>query len=172
MEQHSEMFYCVNTTESHTFHRSYPHCYERMKDVAEEGGCKTSPFTNEKCLNLDKLEIELARKEGRSLRSTMDIAFGVSIFDAKAGTIKKRTLVLCDYKLRVRSPRNLGKKELDSKISGSKAILGQSLPICQSNYFVFTNDKKEEAYNHLRRLYSNKKTAIALTITELAELYF
>jgi len=161
----SNFKYCNETTKSHGLAKSYSNCIELLSNVSENEGAKSNPFSDEECLNMDKVENILARKEKRDARKTMDISFGVA--DGK-----NKCYVLCEYRLNYNNPNNLSKSELDAKLSNTKNLLGTELTIHKFYYFVFAHNIKQQAIHSLRRLYQNKSNMVALELADLKDIFF
>lgn len=128
MEKQNNCKYCSITTQQHYLARNYAQYVEKINDVMLAEGAKRKIFKNEVCINLDKIEVFLAKAEKRDRRSTMDICFGVLKNNVKQ-------LVLCECRFNYQNTNNLSKGELDSKISCSKKLVGSEITIHQ--YFVF-----------------------------------
>ncbi|EZH75887.1 hypothetical protein ATO12_03595 [Aquimarina atlantica] len=157
--------YCENTTKRHPLCLKFLDCIESIDSICISDGAKKSPFSEEICLNLDKVESNLARKEKRNARKTMDFSFG-----SKSGN-EKRT-VLCELRLNYKNVNNIKKSELDSKVSNSKGLLGHSPTIYSPNLFIFSSKLKNQAINRLRRLYSNKSNVAVMDLSDFKKFFF
>lgn len=165
MAKQSNWKYCKETTNQHHLAITFKDCVEKMHDVILAEGNRNSPFNEEDCINLDKVEGTLAQKEKREARRTMDISFGIA-------KNRQQQVVLCEYRLRYKNVNNLKKRELDSKISNSINLMGHN-PIIHNCYlFIFQTGLKNQAYRWLRRLYSNKNIINAMDVNDLKEFYF
>ncbi len=161
------MKYCEQTTLSHPVCRSHSQIIESIQTLVNAEGCRKNIFSEQKALNLDKLERRLCTRQ-RSPNPTMDAAIGLS----KEERICKMLLV--DFKFDVKQPTNLGKAEIEGKINNSKTILSQDPPIHRDKILIFNDALKAQAERHIARLYSNKPTkeVVALSIEEFKQLYF
>jgi len=165
MEIQNKWIYNKNITINHNLAQQYKISIEKINDtIVSEGGRKTD-FKNEVCINLDKIEKILAKKERRNAFRTMDIAFGIS-------KGKAENMVLCEYKLKYKKPANLSKSEIDGKIKYSKNLLGNEPPVLNRFIIIFKSEIKAQSYSILRRLYANKNLFQVLDINELKEKYF
>lgn len=161
----SHFKYCKETTKSHGLAKVHSNCIDLLSNVSKNEGAKSNPFSDEECLNMDKVENMIARKEKREARKTMDISFGVA--DGK-----NKRYVFCEYRLNYNNPNNLSKSELDAKLSNTKNLLGTELPIHNFYYFVFANKIKQQAIHSLRRLYQNKSNMVALDLADVKDIFF
>lgn len=165
MEPQNKWKYCEETLESHYISRNYSECIEPLRNLCIAEGAKKSPFSEEKCINIDKVESLLAQKEKRNAQKTMDLSFGLN-----NGQEKK--ILLCELRLNYKNVNNLRKSELDSKINYSKKLLGHQPPIFKPYFFIFKSTLKNQAYRVLRRLYFNKKIVEALDLKDLKNEFF
>lgn len=166
MDNRNNLTYCKETTENHQIASNYSNCIQKIDCVCRKEGAKRTCFTNEICLNLDDYEVNNAKRNRRAEQKTMDFCFGV-----KTPNDKKK-MVLVELRLKYKNWRNLGKNELDKKISHSKILLGQDPIILNHFYFIFSSEIKEQAHNYLRRLYSNKNTVSGIDLNDLKKNYF
>ena len=157
--------YCKETTIQHPIALKFENCVEDIGTVSIAEGAKKSPFSHEVCINLDKVERLLAKKQKREAQRTMDISFGI-----KYGNQKR--ILLCEYRLNYKNVNNLKKSELDLKISNSKSLVGQD-PLVHNYYlFIFNSNLKNQAYHVLRRLYANNNTIEVMDLIDLKNHFF
>lgn len=157
--------YCKDITTQHYIAANFNKCIVNFDAFCKAEGAKKTPFSNEECVNLDKVESIMAKSEKRNLRKTMDAFFGI-----KLGHQKK--IILCEFRLNYKNVNNLSKSELDAKLSNSINIIGHNPMINNCYLFVFNSNLKNQAYRRLRALYSNKKTMQAIDLVDLKNLYF
>lgn len=165
MAEQSEWQYCTEITKNHVVPKVHRDCLERLDFVCKNDGAKKTPFEDEICVNIDKVEESLAKKDRRDKRKIMDLSFGLV---AK----KESRFVLVELRLRYKNVNNLSKTELDSKILTSKSILGQSPNLLNHYYFVFNSKLKHQAHRNLRRLFANKKIVSGIDLTDLKNEFF
>lgn len=165
MVQQIKWKYCSKTTKQHPICLKSSTFIEEIDSVCKNDGAKKTPFSNEICLNLDKLENELAKLQKRNSSKTMDFYFCIT-------RGKSLGVVLCELRLNYKNPNNLSKSELDKKISDSIRIIGHTPSILKPYIFVFNSKIKNQALSKIRRLYANKKFATALDLNDLYRYYF
>ncbi|GAB4206556.1 MAG: hypothetical protein Fur0023_16570 [Bacteroidia bacterium] len=162
-QSNNVMKYCASTTKNHPLAKKHRECIEKISDACKTAGAKSSPFDQEICLNLDKVEDQKAKCDGRNKHKTMDIAFG----------IKSKEMILCDFKFNCENPNNLKHKDLKGKISYSEILLGQTISIHKPYLFLFESKIKRQALNLIRRLFTNKPDEVdVLDIDEFKKKYF
>lgn len=165
MGKQNSWLYCSNTTKEHGLSKKHSGCVEKIYDITISEGGKKPPFSSEVALNMDKIELSIAKKDKRNARKTMDMAFGV-----KRGRSKQ--FVLCEYRLNYKNPNNIRKSELDSKLLYTKSLLGNE-PAVHNNYlFIFLSNIKQQAISKLRRLYSSRPNYMAIDVPELKSRFF
>ncbi len=165
MVQLNNLKYCSETTNQHRISIKFEKFLEEINHVCIAEGAKRPPFSDELCINLDKIEGSLAQRDKRNARKTMDISFGIA-------SGKQKRILLCELRFNYRNVNNLKKADLDSKIINSRNLLGHDPVIYQPYIFIFKTRLKNQAYSVLRRLYSNKKTITAMDLNELRNKYF
>ncbi len=165
MEKQNRWKYNKKCTIEHELACRYRESIEKIGDVINEEGEKNTQFTNQICLNIDKVEKLLAKKEKRNANKTMDTTFAIS-------SGKKHEMLLCEYRLNYKKPENISKKDLNDKISYSKSLLGNQPAVHNVYIFVFNTKIKAQALNKIRRIFSNKNTVSVVDIQELKKIYF
>lgn len=165
MAKQTNWEYCKDTTTHHQIAKKYKKCIVDLDTFCKEEGAKKTPFSNEKCINLDMVENIIAQHDKRNSRKTMDAFFGIKLNHQKK-------VILCEFRLNYKNVNNLSKSELDAKLSNSINIVGQTPMIDKTYLFVFNSNIKNQAYRRLRALYSNKKSMKAIDLNELKSLYF
>lgn len=165
METPTNWHFCSDTTTQNKLAKDFQNCITKLQIHITKEGCKSRVFKEETCLNLDEIEVFKAKKERRNKRSTVDAAIGL-----KKLSISK--ILLLDFKFNVKSPRNINRREIDSKIEYSKTLFTDGIQFYNTIYLIFQKEIKNEAISHIRRLYQNKKYVIALDIEELKKWHF
>lgn len=165
MVEQNKWNYCAKTTREHHVAIQHPNCIEEIDSLSKRDGAKKTPFQDEICINLDNVEICLAKKDKRNNRKTMDFSFGIKV-------INQSKFVLVELRLNYKNINNLSKTELDSKIYNSKIILGQNPNLLNHYYFVFKSNLKNQAHRNLRRIYLNKNIVSGIDLLDLKNIYF
>lgn len=135
-----------------------------IKSILIKEGCKKSPFTTQKALYLDEVEVELSRKEKRKKNNTVDFVVGLC---------HKFTL-LVEAKLRAEKPENFY-RELDNKIRYSQALMKGQPNFCHfevDTVILLNEDRFEQNKNKLMRLVGNKPFIRPLRVLDFYESYF
>lgn len=158
------MQYNKPTTLSHLLSHKYPKFLEKLDEViVSEGGRYARKLgDNVVVLNLDKVAI--AQKMA-SIPSSMDITFGVT--DENGRNAK---MVLVDFKFRQEKVSNIGKADLEDKVSGSKMLMENTPAILSQYYFVFPSNLKHQAISHIARNLFKNKPNIAYKAVDIGEL--
>lgn len=153
MEYQTAMTYSENVTTSHPLAQRY----QILLDAAlRKEGARNTPFTTEKCIDLDKYETE--RSRGRDKGKSMDFMTGLS----------NRQMLLIEAKLEVKEPINLKKAELEGKIRQSLDILREhEYEIAREKVFLFSADKIGRARSHVSKLFNNNPNLKIFTVQEL-----
>lgn len=157
----------------HKIALDYPFLLENINDVLENESkectnCSLPYFeNNELVINLDLLEKTLLEKNIIEKRlQSVDISFAILCEN-------QTNMVLVELKLNVKTPNNIEKVSLESKVLNSKNRLGSQYPICEKFYVVFPKKMIEQAR---RRFYlMNPKlnnNFIAIDMHTLKEIYF
>ncbi|MBP6662271.1 MAG: hypothetical protein KA172_04215 [Paludibacter sp.] len=159
-----DMVYCNNTTENHHLSLSHKDCLLSLNEMIrkENKNKACSAFDNSWIvLDLDSVEIKKAQKEGnRNRNATCDCTAGV-----KKNNAPKMLLIEC--RLNYESVNGITEGDLDSKVRGSIALMGQDPAILNTVYFVFKDKVQPQALRKLRTMKSNRKEYIAVTINGL-----
>jgi hypothetical protein len=160
------MKYCKITTEKHPVSLKHCECLQEINEIIINEGGQNKLFSKEHIvLNLDEVE----KKQNRTERnSSMDICFGIS------EETKNRKIVLVDFKLNHKTVKTIGKKDLEKKVTESKALIGNEIPTINEYFFIFKDNLKEQARSHFRALFSGKSKIPykPFKITELKEKFF
>jgi len=167
MAEQNNWTYCVLTTKAHCISKCHPDCIEKIDTVCKNDGAKHTPFENEICLNLDKVEINQAKFEKRDRRKTMDFSLGL-----KHSDYNQNRFLLVELRLRYKNVNNLSQNELKLKIDNSRNILGNNPVIINHYYFVFPSQLKHQAHRNLRRLFSNKSFVSGVDLDDIKRIYF
>ena len=91
-------------------------CYVDLKERIRKDGGNGSDFY-EKVIDFDKIQEKLSNQQGKNIRGSIDIVFGIIVKDE----IK---IFLTEFKLKVKNPSNL-RKNLKSKIRDTKNFFGK-----------------------------------------------
>lgn len=162
----TDMIYCKETTENHHLslsNKEFLLSLNRM--MSKENKNKSCSVFDSSwiVLDLDAVEIKKAQKEGnRNRNATCDCTAGV-----KKSNAPKMLLIEC--RLNYDSVNGITEGDLDSKVRGSIALMGQDPAILNQVYFVFKDKVQPQAFRKLRAMKSNKKEYIALTINGLRD---
>lgn len=159
----SNMVYCENTTKSHHLSNSHKDCLLSFNEmIQKESKNKKCTVFDDSCvvLDLDAVEAKIAQHESRNRNSTCDCTVGV-----KENDVKKMLLIEC--RLNYENVNGITEGDLDAKVRGSKNLMGQDPAVLKMVYFVFKDKLKQQAFSKLRRMKSNRKEYIAITIKEL-----
>jgi len=155
------MKYCQETTKSHPLAISNSNCLQKINDIIKNEGGNTFPFNaNDIALNLDKVVIE---KHLQNLCS-MDMTIGISQNNAKK-------MLLIEFKLNYRVPKNISGKECKRKIQDSIKLLGQEIAISNTPIFIFKTNLLSQAKNILSRQLGIPKVEV-LGIEDFRTNYF
>ncbi len=165
MEKQNKWQYCPASTQQHPLSKKHPDCIEKIHELCRKEGARKTPFESEVCLNIDQVEHNLAKREKRSKRSTMDLAFGLAHKSTKR-------FVPVELKLNIKSIYNLEGSELKSKIAGSIALLGHNPQLLNKYYFVFKPGLKNQAERNLRRLFENRRIVSGIDLNDLKNHFF
>lgn len=162
----TDMIYCKETTENHHLSLSNKDCLRSLNRMMSK------EYKNKSCsvfdsswivLDLDAVEIKKAQKEGnRNRNATCDCTAGV-----KKSNAPKMLLIEC--RLNYDSVNGITEGDLDSKVRGSIALMGQDPAILNQVYFVFKDKVQPQAFRKLRAMKSNRKEYIAVTINGLKD---
>lgn len=152
------MTYSEQTTSNHPL----AHRYQKLIDtVLKNEGARNTPFTTEKCIDLDQLEIDLSRGQDRD--KTMDFMIGLT----------SKQMLLVEAKLNVKSPNNLGKKELEEKIRHTKEILiEREVSIAKEKVFLFDDHVIGKARYYISQLFQKNPNVKIYTVKEFKEIVF
>ena len=162
----TDMIYCKETTENHHLSLSSKDCLLSLNMmISKENRNKSCSVFDSSwiVLDLDAVEIKTAKKEGsRDRNSTCDCTAGV-----KQSKAPKMLLIEC--RLNYESVNGIKEGDLDSKVRGSIALMGQDPAILNTVYFVFKDKVQPQAFRKLRAMKSNRKEYIAITINGLKD---
>lgn len=136
--------------------------------ISHEGFTGALPFfgNSEIVLDMDCVEGKLASYEKRIPNKSMDSAFVISN--------GKTEILLVEFRFNYRNMKNLDKRELFGKVSGSRnALISSTLNIQDNYYFVFDNNLKEQAKRRFRNMVPSMPTHyIATDLIDLKALFF
>jgi hypothetical protein len=123
-------------------------------------------FPETKVLDLDFAEVETAKSEARYRNSTMDCAF--ALYEES-----KIQMLLVEFRFNYSNLRNLNRIKLLNKVSGSIALLGNSIEIFEEYIFIFKPNLKAQAQRRLFMMNPRIPTNyIALDLNDLKLMYF
>ena len=153
------MEYPTAMTYSETVTTSLPLAqrYQVLLNTAlQNEGAKRTPFTTEKCIDLDKYETD--RSRGGNKGKSMDFTLGLT----------NKQMLLIEAKLDVKKPTNLTRGELEGKIKQSKeCLLEYEIAIAKEKVFLFSTDKIGQARSHVSKLFNNNPNLRIWTVQEL-----
>lgn len=139
--------------------------------IFKEGYIETLPlFTSgEFIIDMDCVEAKICAIESRLYNKSMDSAFTI-INDSS--TDKK--ILLVEFRFNYEKMKNLDKRELFGKVSGSTNALKLFSDIIEEKYyFIFNSNLKEQARRRFRNMVpSMPDHFIATDIHELKAIYF
>ena len=133
--------------------------------VVQEGGTP-NPFSEEKTISVDCLEVTAAQNEKRPPRKTMDAAF---VIEHLRKTVRQTVLV--EFKFRVRNVENLRKQEIEDKVKNSKMLLGNEPPVLHRYFFIFKEGIKHQAINRISRIFKKPYNELEYEVTDLPALF-
>ncbi len=157
-------------TKKHIVSQSYPCCVKDFNQIVldEDDNLVTLPsfFTDVEVLDLDCVEIAVARSEHRNQNRTMDTTFAIS--DAIS-----LEMLLVELRFNYTNLANLNRIELLEKVSGSELILGNSVKICKDYIFIFQPNLVQQAINRLQRMNPRiPNNYMAMDLNRLILMYF
>lgn len=139
--------------------------------IEEEGCTQRMPvfLQGELVLNMDLVEKEIAKHELRNLNKSMDSAFIIT-----DNIVRSKEILLVEFRFNYeKGLRNLDRKALLGKVSGSMNILNNILDIHDNYYFIFDSNLKQQAINRLRRMNPVvPSNFIATDINDLKSIFF
>ena len=166
MENNAVWKYCPVTTKNHHISQKHTSCMTMINELCVKEGANKTPFNDECCFNIDRVEEIIAHKEKRVKHSTIDFFIGVK-FDNNFGVL------LCELKLNVKNVKNFSREDIDNKIKYSINIIGHEPKIIKPYLFIFQSNIRNEATNRLRRLFTNKPNFIQVNdLSQFKENYF
>lgn len=163
------MNYCLETTRSHKLYDLYPSCCEYISDIVQQEGGMGDKFPKHLVFNLDLVEKTLAKRERRSCRPTMDIAFGCSDkkqYKANNVLITNKRIVLVDFKLNTTSHNFGHKADFENKVSQSICLLSRDIAIYEKYFFIYPHNLKQQAISHIARLFNNRPNCPYIPLSE------
>lgn len=72
MQQQNNWSYCESLTKAHYLAKAFPKQLQKISEILKCEGARESSFKNEVALNIDEIEVQLASKEKRNKRNTVD----------------------------------------------------------------------------------------------------
>jgi hypothetical protein len=146
-------------------------CLEDLNDLIVKEGCsETLPVfvNNEIVLDMDCVELKLAKAESRKQNKSMDSAFVIA---DNSGT--KKDILLVEFRFNYTNMKNLDRNELEGKVSGSLNSLKSITNIHTQHYFIFDSSLKNQALSRLNRMNPRIPTYyIATDISEFKSMFF
>lgn len=157
-------------TKKHIVSQTYSCCVKDFNQIVldEDDSLVELPsiFTNVEVLDLDCVEIAVARSEHRNQNRTMDTTFTIS--DAS-----KLEMLLVELRFNYTNLANLNRIELLEKVAGSKLILGNSVKIFEDYIFIFQPSLVQQAINRLQRMNPRiPNNYVAMDLGQLLSIYF
>lgn len=168
-EQTDKRVFCEEIMDSNPIKKRHPSCYMPIKIILKEEGCKEkSPFERQKALNLDKIEVELAKEEKRNQRSTVDLAIGIA--GRKKGGDKKIRLVECKFDVK-RFHRKLI-EDLRDKNKQTRDYYSFGYPIQESFVVLLNEDFFQQGLRFIKNGFSDSPYCEVMTVKEFYSQYF
>ena len=121
-------------------------------------------------IDLDKLEIAIAKKYRRNRRNSMDLSFAISDI-----TKENSEIVLVEYRLNYRITCNLIKVDLDNKVKFSRRYTKffYNIPIHKKKYFIFQSKLVPEFRRRLMRMNpACSPEYVACSIQDISDKFF
>jgi hypothetical protein len=138
--------------------------------ISKEGCSETMPVfvNNEIILDMDCVELQLAMANTRKQNKSMDSAF---VITDNSG--KKKEILFVEFRFNYTNLKNLDRKELEGKVSGSINSLNPITNIHNQYFFIFNSNLKNQAISRLKRMLPRiDNNYIATDITELKSNFF
>jgi len=138
--------------------------------IVSEGYAGTMPvFTNsEIIIDMDYVEEVVANEEGRNRNKSMDSS---AIITNDSGTVKE--ILLVEFRFNYLNMRNLDKRALFDKVTGSINALNNPTNIHNKYIYIFNSNLKQQAIRRFRNMVPSMPTNyIAADINDLKTLYF
>ncbi len=157
-------------TLNHTVSKSFSCCVKDFDDIILEEddllSVKPNLFSNVDVIDLDCVELNLAKSQRRCQNSTMDSSFAIS-------DNRDIEMLLVELRFNYRNLSNLNRKKLIDKVNGSISILGNTVKINDTYIFIFQPNLVALATNRLRRMVPTiPNNYVAMDLDNLISLYF
>ena len=161
--------FCEDIMNSSPLKKRHTSCYMPIKTILKEEGCKEkSPFGKQKALNLDKVEIEMAKEEKRNQRSTADFAIGIA--GKKKGGDRKIRLVECKFDVK-RVHRKLI-EDLRDKNQKTRDYYSFGYQIQESFVVLLNEDFFQQGLRFIKDGFSGSPYCEVLTVKGFYDQYF
>ncbi len=162
MKRDNPLKYCLKTTVGHPVAKKYQACHSTICEILKREGGNGRGFNADVVVDLDQVEKNLAKREGRSNRATVDFYMGLS----RSG--KDKHIALVELKLNVSNPYGLSKTDLEEKVRGSMSIelTGRNPAVLTPCPVVFKNGVIQQAKHILHNLSGNKPDVRFQAMTE------
>lgn len=150
----------------------FPKCLEDLNTIVSRDGCLVAMpyFTKmEIVIDMDCVESNIARSEGRNNNKSMDSAFVTLDEDGSS------KIVFAEFRFNYKSMKNLRAKDLRGKKKYSLQNLKQlgELNFHDKFYYIFNDNLKEQARRYFRSLYPSMPNNFKpITIEEMKVAFF
>ena len=142
-------------------------CLEPIADVLrkEHYSGKNMPFEGQLCLNLDSVEISLAKLEHRNRHNTVDFLVGTG----------SNWILPVEAKIAVEKPRNIEVSELRGKITYSKSLINSTSADTHTEpkTIVLLNSKNyQQLYRELRKKLGDTLDVVPMNVEDFYNTIF
>ncbi len=166
MEKLNNWKYCKETTITHRLSITHKDCLIDINNLSKKNGAKKEVFKKEiEVLNLDCVEIKLAKNERRNRKKTMDFVVGLK-------RKNENKMLLIDFKLKAKNGKNIDGSNLKNKIKYSVSLIGNNPQIMKFYLLIYNKNYINEATQTIRRKMLNKPEIIIISINELKTILF
>lgn len=145
-------------------HSLYKRFGKKLNDISERDYNKRYFDNNIQCLDIDSYNSSLhSAQQGH----TMDAAIGIA--NNNKGEKKNLSLMLVELRINCKSPKQFDASLLAAKLSYTKQLLGNELPIHPYSYFVYNKNFFETIQTRFRSLRQGNKAlshAILIDVDE------
>lgn len=157
-------------TLNHIVSKSFSCCVKDFNEIIlnEDDLLTVKPtfFSDVDVIDLDCVELNLARSQKRNQNSTMDSSFAIS-------DKSNLEMLLVELRFNYTNLSNLSRQKLLDKVSGSISVLGNTVKINNTYIFIFQPNLVEQATNRFRRMVPIiPNNYVAMDLTELISKYF
>lgn len=165
------MKYNKTDTQNHIVSLAHESCLKDFNQIVldEDDSISVLPtyFINDEIvLDLDCVEVNLAKSSGRNRNRTMDTAFVIS-------NTSKMEVLLVELRFNYQNLSNLNRIVLLEKVQGSILALGTSIAINGNYIFIFQPHLIQQAISRLQRMNPRiPNNYVAMDLARLIGNYF